>query len=48
MLPISINEARAQLDLIDHDFYVFKDKNTNQLKVLYKRNSGGYGLIQSK
>ena len=48
MLPISINEARAQLDLIDHDFYVFKDKNTNQLKVIYKRNSGGYGLIQSK
>ena len=48
MLPISINEARAQLDLIDHDFYVFKDKNNNQLQVIYKRNSGGYGLIQSK
>lgn len=48
MAPISINEARIQLDLIDHDFYLFKNKIDNQLQVIYKRNSGGYGLIQSK
>ena len=48
MNPISSEEARKQLDLIDHDFYVFRNKQNNQLQVIYKRNHGGYGLIQSK
>ena len=48
MAPISSEEARKQLDLIDHDFYVFRNKNNNELQVIYKRNHGGYGLIQSK
>ena len=48
MSPISSEEARKQLDLIDHDFYVFRNKKNNQLQVIYKRNHGGYGLIQSK
>ena len=48
MSPISINEARKQLDLIDHDFYFFRNEENNNLQVIYKRNHGGYGLIQSK
>ena len=48
MIPISSEEARKQLDLIDHDFYVFRNKKNNELQVIYKRNHGGYGLIQSK
>ena len=48
MTPISSDEARKQLDLIDHDFYVFRNKKNNELQVIYKRNHGGYGLIQSK
>ena len=48
MIPISLEEARKQLDLIDHDFYVFRNKKNNTLQVIYKRNHGGYGLIQSK
>jgi len=48
MCPISINEARKQLDLIDHDFYFFRNIENNDLQVIYKRNHGGYGLIQSK
>ena len=48
MNPISTKEARKQLDLIDHDFYVFRNKRNNELQVIYKRNHGGYGLIQSK
>ncbi len=48
MNPISLEEARKQLDLIDHDFYVFRNKKNNELQVVYKRNHGGYGLIQSK
>ena len=48
MPPITSAEARKQLDLIDHDFYVFRNKTNNELQVIYKRNHGGYGLIQSK
>ena len=48
MVPISLENAREQLDLIDHDFYVFRNMKNNELQVIYKRNHGGYGLIQSK
>ncbi|CAE18859.1 light repressed protein A homolog [Prochlorococcus marinus subsp. pastoris str. CCMP1986] len=48
MIPISLEEARKQLDFIDHDFYLFRNKLNNELQVIYKRNHGGYGLIQSK
>ena len=48
MKPMDILEARHQLDLIDHDFYLFKDKDNNELQVIYKRKNGGYGLIQPK
>jgi len=48
MNPVSLEEARKQLDLIDHDFYVFRNKKNNELQVIYKRNHGGYGLIHSK
>ncbi|MDC3137749.1 ribosome-associated translation inhibitor RaiA [Prochlorococcus sp. AH-716-I19] len=48
MIPFSLEEARKQLDFIDHDFYVFRNKVNNELQVIYKRKHGGYGLIQSK
>jgi len=44
--PISIKEAIFALDYIDHDFYVFRDEETNEVSVVYKRNAGGVGLIQ--
>lgn len=43
---ISIKEAIFALDYIDHDFYVFRDDETNEVSVVYKRNAGGVGLIQ--
>ena len=48
MPPMSIDQARHQLDLIDHDFYFFKEIKSNQLQVIYRRKHGGYGLIQAK
>lgn len=44
--PIPIKEAIFALDYIDHDFYVFRDEETNEVSVVYKRNAGGVGLIQ--
>ena len=48
MPPMGLDEARRQLDLIDHDFYLFREKESNQLQVIYRRNHGGYGVIQAR
>jgi len=48
MRPMSIETARTQLDLIDHDFYLFREEEGSALRVIYKRNHGGYGVIQEK
>jgi len=44
--PMSMNEAIFALDYIDHDFYVFRDAETKEISVVYKRNAGGIGFIQ--
>jgi putative sigma-54 modulation protein len=46
MPPMSIEEALAQLQVIDHDFYMFRNKDTQEINVIYQRNHGGYGVIQ--
>lgn len=46
MPPMSISEALHNLEMIDHDFYVFRNAESNELNVIYERNHGGYGLIR--
>ncbi len=48
MPPMTLDEALHQLELIDHDFYLFRDAETDQLQVVYRRNHGGFGVIQAK
>jgi putative sigma-54 modulation protein len=43
---ISVQEAIFALNYVDHDFYVFRDEASGEISVVYKRNAGGYGLIQ--
>ncbi len=43
--PMSIEEAILQMNLVGHDFYVFKDASSLETCVVYKRKAGGYGLI---
>ena len=42
---MSVEEAILQMNLIGHDFFVFKDESSNETCVVYKRKAGGYGLI---
>ena len=48
MPPMSVEQARHQLDLIDHDFYLFREQESGELQVIYRRNHGGYGVIQAR
>lgn len=48
MPPMTTQEALEQLQLIDHDFYMFLNSETNEINVIYIRNHGGYGLIQPR
>lgn len=48
MPEMSLEAALHQLDLIDHDFYVFRDEKTRGIQVVYRRNHGGFGVIQPR
>ena len=41
MPPMGLEEARRQLDVIDHDFYLFREQDSGELQVIYRRNHGG-------
>jgi putative sigma-54 modulation protein len=44
--PMSPEEAVLQLELIGHDFFVFRSDDSGEINVIYRRNNGGYGLIE--
>jgi putative sigma-54 modulation protein len=44
--PMTAEEAVLQLDLIGHDFFVFKNAETEQINVVYRRRDGNHGLIE--
>ena len=48
MPAMGLEQALQQLELIDHDFYLFRDASSGELQVVYRRNHGGYGVIQAK
>ena len=44
--PMSEEEAILQMELVDHNFYLFKNSETDKISVLYKRNDDSYGIIE--
>ena len=43
--PMFSDEAVEQMELLGHDFFVFRDAESSQINVLYRREDGNYGLI---
>ncbi|MDZ8239528.1 MAG: ribosome-associated translation inhibitor RaiA [Nostoc sp. ChiQUE01a] len=48
MPPMTLAEALEQLQLVGHDFYMFRNAETGEINVIYERNHGGYGVIQPR
>jgi putative sigma-54 modulation protein len=43
---MSAEEAILQMNLLDHEFFVFRNMDADDaIAVVYKRRQGGYGLI---
>lgn len=45
--PMDEEEAMLQLELTDHDFFIFKNVDTDNISVLYRRKDDSYGIIDT-
>ena len=45
--PMTVEDAIDELELLGHTFFVFCNKGTKAVNVVYKRNDGDYGLIET-
>lgn len=46
--PINEEEAIRKMNLLGHDFYLFNNSQTKRMSVVYKREDGNYGIIESQ
>ena len=47
--PMSVDEAMLQMNMLGHNFFVFRDDAADgNVAVVYVRNDGGYGLIEDE
>ena len=46
--PMSAEEAILQMNLLGHEFYIFKSDKDNATSVVYKRKDGNYGIIEAE
>ena len=48
LVPMTVEDAIDEIELLGHDFYVFLNKATGNVCVLYLRNDKDYGLIETR
>ncbi|MDO4963793.1 MAG: ribosome-associated translation inhibitor RaiA [bacterium] len=46
--PMTEEEAILQMELIGHEFFAYRNSDTNNINILYKRKDKGYGLLEIK
>jgi ribosome hibernation promoting factor len=44
--PMTPEEAVLQMELVGHDFFVFRNADTDEVNVVYRRRDGAFGLIE--
>ncbi len=45
---MSIDEAITAMEMLGHDFFIFKDEKTDKVNITYLRNDGKYGVIETE
>jgi len=45
--PMDNEEAILQMDMLGHDFFIYEDAETDAINIVYRRNDGRYGLIET-
>ncbi len=45
--PMSIDEAVDQMELLGHDFFIFRDAVTSDINLIYRRKDGNIGVIET-
>jgi len=44
--PMDVEEAILQMNLVGHNFYMFRNAHSGEICVVYRRNDGNYGLLE--
>ena len=44
---MTVDEAIMQMEMLQHNFFVFLDEETDSVSVVYKRNDSDYGLLET-
>ena len=44
--PLTIEEAILEMNMVNHDFFMFLNAETNDVNVVYKRKDGNYGVLE--
>lgn len=44
--PMTLDDAIISMDALGHSFFIYLDQNDQTVSVVYKRNEGGYGVIE--
>jgi len=46
--PMDLEEAILQMEMLGHNFYIYRDTESNRVAVVYRRDHGGYGLLETE
>lgn len=44
--PITVDEAILEMNMVNHNFFMFMNADTNEVNVVYKRANGDYGVLE--
>lgn len=44
---MELDEAIMRMEMLNHNFFIYRDDETKEIAVVYKRHDGGYGLIET-
>ena len=44
--PLAVEEAILEMNMVGHQFYMFRNVDTNEINVVYVRRDGNYGLLE--